>query len=355
MNLRQRLKLLTIISVISIALILMAAFATSSISLTGVIGLVASIIQIVTYVAWLLQKEVSLARVPEQLEEVHSFTTKEREENKVTGELMSRLVREGAVREDELLRLVRRKEIVLAFTYAEGLRGKVLQITKGQPLATLLNQIGFVRVALFQNLMAIIADSLPKRLRNIDNLNAFIRKRLPKDWTRISDMVKERYPKAKYKILEKWRSRAGFKVSYILAKSMAQDFLIGFLRKNSFTTEFQKHIAGRVDRNQLKKIFRVNRRKVREIMSKISIEFLLDETPRKARKAIVDKEDEVKEALGVETITDYGFLEPEKVINVLADLFPTMKEKTMRTCSIEIIGQSQACQEALRKLGIDLS
>ena len=67
---------------------------------------------------WLLQKEVSLEKVPEQIEEVHIFITKEREESRIAGEIISRLVREGVVREDELLRLIRRKEIILAFPYA---------------------------------------------------------------------------------------------------------------------------------------------------------------------------------------------------------------------------------------------
>ena len=318
------------------------------------ISLVADIIQILTYIVWSLQKEANLEKVPQQMEEVHNYVTIEKEENRVAGEIVSRLVKEGVVREDELLRLIRKKEIMLAFTYAEGFKGRVLQLTKGQPLAQLLEKIGFVRVALFQNLLAIMADTLPKNLRNVDNLNAFLRKQLPKEWTKISDMVSERFPAERYKIFEKWRTRAGFKVSYILAKSMAHDFLVGYLEKNSFTTEFQKHIAGRIDRSKLKAILRLNRRKVREIVSKISIEFLLENVPKHAQKKIINKEDEIKRKLGVEVVTDYRLLEPEVVKRVLTDLFPKTEEEKIYNYSTQIIGQSQACYEGLKKFGIDL-
>lgn len=319
-----------------------------------VISLISDTIQIVLYGVWLVQKEVNLSQVPEQVEEIRTAITQEREESRVTGELVSRLVREGVVREDELLSLIRSKEIILAFPYAEGLVGKIWQITKGQPLATLLSQIGFVRVALQQNLMVIMADSLPKPLRDIERLNAFIKQRLPKEWVRISDKVKERYPEEKYKILEKWRSRVGFKVSYILARSMAQDFLIDYINKNSFTTEFQKHIAGRIDRNQLKKILSSRRRKVKEIMSRISIEFLLGDVPRNVRELIIKNEDEIKKALNVKIIIDYRLLEAKDVTNILTKLIPTTEEALLHKYSSKMINESQKCHESLMKLGIDL-
>jgi hypothetical protein len=353
-NLRQHVKFLTLVSVISVVLIGGTILFTQNTNLAIVISLIADTIQIVTYGLWLSQKDVNLSKVPEQVQEIRNVFVKEREESRVTGEIVSRLVREGVVSEAELLSLVRNKEIILAFSYAEGLKGKILQITKGQPLAGLLNQLGFVRVALFQNLMVIMADSLQRQLRDIDSLNAFIKKRLPKDWGTISDKVKERYPEEKYKIFEKWRSRAGFKVSYILAKSMAQDFLIGYFGRNSFTTEFQKHIAGRTDRNQLKKLLKLRKHKVREIMSRISIEFLLTDIPRDVQELIIKNEDPIKKTLRVKIITDYRLSEPKDVTNVLAKLLPTAEDLSLQTYSAKIIDESQKCYDSLRNLGIDL-
>jgi hypothetical protein len=354
-NPRKHVKFLTLISVISIVSVVGIVALTQNVSLAIVIGLTSDAIQIVLYGMWLLQKEVNLSKVPEQVEEIHTTIMQEKEESRVTGEIVSRLVREGAVREDELLSLVRNKEIVLAFPYAEGLKGQILQMTKGQPLATLLSKIGFVRVALFQNLMVIMADSLPKQLRDIDRLNSFIKKRLPKDWDRIADKVKERYPEERYPTkFERWRSRAAFKVSYILASSRAQDFLIDYVRKNSFTTEFQKHIAGRIDRRELKKILKLRRHKVREIVSRISIEFLLTDIPRSIQELIMKNEDEIRKALGVKIITDYRLLVAKNVTGTLAKLVPDMEEALLLNYSTVIIAESQKCYESLKKLGTDL-
>lgn len=355
MNLRQHMRFLTFISVVSASLILIVISFTSNIGLAVVIGLVADIVQIVTYGVWLFQKEVHMAEVPKQVKEVHTIITKEREESKVTGEIVSRLIREGVVSEADLLPLIRGKEIFLAFPYAEGLAGKVWQITKGQPLAKLLSQIGFVRVTLNQNLMVIVADSLPKQLQDIDRLNNFIKRNLPTEWSRISDKVKELYPAEKYKVkYEKWRSRAGFKVSYILARSMAQDFLISYLTKYSFSNEFRKHIAGRIDRKQLKKMLKLRKREVKEIVSRISIEILLGDMPRNVQQLIIKEEDKVKKVLGVKIITDYRLLEPQNVTNVLTNLFPSIEEELIRSYSSKIISESQKCYESLRKWGIDL-
>jgi len=348
-------KFLTFISVVSIVSVVGIILLTQNISLAIVVSLISDAIQIVLYGVWLLQKEVNLSKVPEQVEEIHTVVLQEREESRVTGEIVSRLVREGAIREDELLSLVRNKEIILAFPYAEGLKGQVLQITKGQPLAMLLNKIGFVRVALYQNLMVIMADSLPRQLRDIDRLNSFIKKRLPKDWDIISDKVKERYPEEKYPTkFEKWRSRAAFKVSYILASSRAQDFLIDYVNKNSFTTEFQKHIAGRIDRSELKKILKLRRHKVREIVSRISIDFLLTDLPRNVKDLIIKNEDGIKKALGVKIITDYRLLEEKSIAGTLATLIPDIEEAALQNYSTRIIDESQKCYESLKKLGIDL-
>lgn len=355
MNLKQHIKFLSFVSIVSIILVVIIFSLTSNTELAVMVSLLADSIQIVTYSLWVIQKEVNLEDVPKQVKEVHTIITKEREESKVAGEIVSRLIREGVVRDDDLFSLIRGKEIVLAFPYAEGLHGKVWEIAEGQPLAKLLSEIGFVRVTIQQNLMAAIADSLPKQLRDIDCLDVFIKQNLPKEWAKISDRVKELFPKENYKVkYEKWRTRAGFKVSYILAKSMAQDFLIGYLRKNSFSTEFQKHIAGRIDRKHLKKMLKLKKREVKEIVSRISMAILLMNIPRKVQQKIIREEDKFKKLLGAKIITDYRLLEPQKITNVLVNLFPKMEEKMLQSYSSEIIGESQKCYDSLRKWGIDL-
>jgi hypothetical protein len=314
----------------------------------------------VTFGVWFFQKEVDMSKVPENVEIIREIVVKERDETRVTSELISRLVKEGVVSEGELFSLIRDKEMMIVFPYAEGLKGKVWELTKGQPLAVLLTEIGFVKVGLRQNLLVCMVDSLPKQLRDVDSLDRFIKERLPKEWEKISEMVREKYPEDQYKILERWRSLAAFKVSYLLAKSPARDFLVGCLvargePRISFTDEFQKHIAQRIDRRELKRMLKIRKHKVKEIVSKISIEFLLSEIPRDAKELIITNEDEIKKKLGVRIITDYGLLEPTTVGKVLASVLPSVSATVIKSSSENIVTESRKCHESLKRLGIELS
>jgi hypothetical protein len=357
---RRRIRVFTIISLISFAIVVLVVSLTSNILLGAAIGLTADIIQIVTFAVWFLQKELDMSKVPESVEIVREIVVREKDENRVTSELISRLVREGVVSEGELFSLIRDKEMMLVFPYAEGLKGKVWELTKGQPLAMLLTEIGFVKVGLRQNLLVSMVDGLPRQLRDVDSMDRFIKERLPKEWKRISEMVKRKYPEDQYKILERWRSLAAFKVSYLLAKSLARDFVVGCLvarggARISFTAEFQKHIAQRIDRRELKRLLKIRRHKVKEIVSKISIEFLLSEIPRDARELMIINEDEIKKALRVRIITDYGLLDPTIVGKVLASVLPSVSATVIKSFSENIVAESRKCHESLKRLGIELS
>lgn len=359
MDSRRRIRIFVIISLISFAAVVLVVSLTSNIVLGATIGLIADLIQVVTFGAWFFQREVDMSKVSEDIEIVREIVVREKDENRVTSELISRLVREGVVSEGELFSLIRDKEMMIVFPYAEGLKGKVWELTKGQPLAMLLIEIGFVKVGLRQNLLVCMVDSLPKQLRDVDNLNRFIEDHLPKEWAKVSEMVRKKYPEEKYKILERWRSNAAFKVSYLLAKSPARDFVVGCLAARgdariAFTTEFQKHIAQRIDRKELRRMLRIRKHKVKEILSKISIEFLLSEIPRDARELMITKEDEIKKTLGVRIITDYGLLEPTAVGKVLASVLPSISETVIKRSSENIVAESRKCHESLKKLGIEL-
>lgn len=355
-NLAQHVKFLTFVSTVSMLLICGIVLLSGNFNLAIVTGVAADVIQIVTYVAWLLQKEVNLSQIPEQVREIHTIVKQERDESRVTAEIVARLVREGVVREDELLSLIRHKEIMIAFPYAESLTGqRIRKIAEKGPLKRMLEEIGFVSATIQQNLMVAIADSLPPSLRDVDNLNAFIKRELPREWTRISEEVRRRYPPEEFQILEKYRTGEGFKVSYILAKSMAMNFLIDYMKKNSFTTKFQMHIAGQIDRNQLKRMLKVRRHEVKKIVSKISIELLLSDIPQRLKEQVVRCEDEIKGTLGIKIITDYRLLDPRSVANALHKSLPDAEEPLLQSCSTRIVEESQKCYDSLNRLGIHLT
>ena len=208
MNLRNHLKFFSLISIVSIALIVSVVYVTQNVFVGLLVGLIADSIQIVTYVVWFFQKEVPMAEVPKQIEQIHKYVTLKEEKSRIKEELISRLVNEGAIGENELYSLIRNKEIILAFPYGEGVLQTVRELSglNRPPLSGLLEQIGFVRVTRLQNLMVAFVDKLPKVFRKIDNLSLFIQEEVPKIWTKISADVKKKYPGDRYpKKFEKWR------------------------------------------------------------------------------------------------------------------------------------------------------
>jgi len=319
------------------------------------VGLIADSIQIVTYVVWFFQKEVPMAEVPKQVEQIHKYVTLKEEKSRIKEELISRLVNEGAIGENELYSLIRNKEIILAFPYGEGVLRTVRELSgfKRPPLSGLLEQIGFVRVTRLQNLMVVFVDKLPKVFRKIDNLNLFIQEEVPKMWTKISTDVKRKYPEDRYpKKFEKWRSGEGFSAMYILSKSTAQDFIINYIKKESFTPEFKKHIWGVIDRGELKEAMKKRKHKVKEVVSKISIDFLLQDIPDSVREIVVKNEDTIKKTLGIKVFTDYRLIEPDRISGVLAKLLPSGEKENVNRYSSIITNESKKCHELLKELAI---
>jgi len=196
MDIRKYVKILSLISAVSLFSISLVALLTGNLLVSTIIGCLANSIQIATYVVWYIRKEVSLGKVPEQVEEIHQHITYKEKKSEAKERLISKLINEGVVREEELYSLIRNKEIILAFPYGEGLRSSIKSTVgyKRQPLANLLEKLGFVRVTRVQNLMVAFTDNLPKNLRNIENLNYFIKKQLPEDWKLISEKIKQRFP-----------------------------------------------------------------------------------------------------------------------------------------------------------------
>lgn len=296
-----------------------------------------------------------MEQVPKQVEVVYKYVTRKEERSRVREELVSRLVNEGVISERELYSLIRNKETILAFTYGEGISRKIRSRCglKSQPLATLLERCGFVRATGMQNLMVAFTENLPRSLRNIDNLNVFIKSELPKIWEQISNKINKEYPAERYpKKYEKWRSGEGFSAMYTLSKSMAQDFIIDYINKESFTPEFKKHIWGIIDRKKLRDMIKKRRLKVKKIISKISIDFLLRDIPRNVRRNIEEHEDEIKKALGIEVFTDYRHIEQNKMSNVLLNFLPAVEREDVDQYSSAIITESKNCYDLLKELGI---
>lgn len=357
MNSQKILKLVLVISVISFSLVAIISY-FYNLLIGVIIGLVADVIQILSWVYTLLEKEKSFAEIPEKVDSILEVVSKKEERGKIREKLVSRLVNEGAIEENELYNLIRKKEVILAFPYGESVVEGVLALSGSnrQPLATLLRELGFVKATRFQNVMVTFADNLPKDLRKINSLDSFLKTALSKRWGNLCDKVAEKYPAEKYRVrFSKWRSRAGFGAVYILMKSMARDLVVGSIRRGgSFTPEFKEHIWSVIDQVKLKKVVRKHRRRIREIISKISIDILLIDQPRKIRDLITQNEDLLKDTFQIKIFTDYRTVDPDELSDALMKILPQTRRDLVPTLSLTIIQESKKCFNILEELGIYL-
>lgn len=351
-----RLKIILTISIISFSVVAIISYFFNLI--VGVlIGLIADVIQISSWVYWLFEKEEAFEEVPEKVDSILTVVTKKEERSRTREKLMSRLVNEGVIADSELYKLIRKKEIILAFPYGESVVRSVIALSGSnrQPLAALLRELGFVKATRFQNVMVAFADDLPKELRSVNNLQSFLKSALRTRWIDLSEKVKREYPAERYEVkFAKWRSRAGFGAAYILMKSMARDFVIGSINRASFTPDFKEHIWSAIDQARLRRVIRKHRRRVREIMSKISIDFLLMNQSRKLRNLMTQHEDALKKEFRIKVFTDYRSVDPEELSKVIRQILPPRNKDLASTLASTIIQESQGCFDALEEMGIYL-
>jgi hypothetical protein len=353
MNSFKHLKFLSLISVISLVLMWIITYFTQNIWLALLISAVADSIQIVSYVLGFIKREMPVKKISEDIEVIHEYVIEKEEASRVKEDLITRLVNEGVIKETELYSLIRNKEIILAFPYGKGIPEGIKKLGyRRPPQIVLLEKIGFVRATRYQNLMVAFTDTLSKSLRKIDNLNAFIKRELPKIWKEISIKSMNAFPPSQYQKYEKWRTGEGFGIMYILSKSMAQDFIIDYINRESFTPEFRKHVWRVIDRTKLRDAIKKRRHQVRKIVSKISIDFLLRDIPRNIRQLILTHEDEIKKHFGIKVFTDYRLIEQEKITNLLSSLLPEIGKDKLNQYSSTILIESQECYNVLKQLGI---
>lgn len=354
MDPHKHLKLIGLLIVASL-LITFILLMTSNPSVAVYTAMLADAIQIATYLVGLWQKEVPLENIQENIEDINQYIQQEKERYQAREEIISRLINEGVILENELYNLIRNKEVILVFPYGKAIPRRIRgREYKQAPHILLLEKIGFVRVTRKQNLMVAFTDRLPQTLREVENINVFIKQELPRLWKQISEKAKREFPPDQYQIYEKWRDGKGFGITYIISKSMAQDFAIDYINRESFTSEFKKHILGAINWNELKKTIRKRRQQVKEVISKIAIDILLRSLPRHVKEKIIEHEDEIKNILNIKVFTDYAFIEEPRLKEVLLKFLSESEKGNIDRYSSLIISEGKKYYESLTSLGITM-
>ncbi|VVC03598.1 Uncharacterised protein [Candidatus Burarchaeum australiense] len=317
------------------------------------ISVLASVVQIVLFVLWYFEENPVPQKTIEQVEAIYEYAKEEKSRNTKKEEFIKRLLREGVIEEDELqkaLEKLQNDEILLVHTYGEGTPDNLKkEMGNASPAISILKKLGFVRVFRQHNLFLIPVSDLPKTLRTARGLEVFLSSEIEKIWKDLQQKTQKNYPAASYKIMEKWRSGEGFKVSYVISKNPKYDIVAGFKNRHSFTPEFVAVILRKISIAQTLPPIR-NTVKVKELLKKTSIEIFVSDFPAALKEKIIAEECSFKTALGISTILGLRDVAPEKIAVQLSSLDPSVTN--VAELADSLISQAKEFADLLQNLGV---
>jgi hypothetical protein len=300
MNKETLIKLFALFSVIAIALAVFFYFNKNEYLFW--LSLLSNIIQIVLFGFWLFKNQsLPIAKIENtniKVNEIHPYITKEKEVDKRKMRIMAQLMDSGLVPGEEIKKAfnsLKLEEVIVMHTYGEGIRQNLLNeigLSK-QPLITLVENLGFIRVFKYPSLYITFKKNLPRILRSLDNLENYINSELNKEWEKIKKSTNEKYPSEKYKIYANIRDGSGFKCSYILLKSLKEEFIVNYQNKPSFTKKFTEKVLTEYQskKNVLKSI------EIKNFILKIKLGILIDDSDKAIMNQINKNDKQIKESL----------------------------------------------------------
>lgn len=318
MNKEKLIKLLALFSITALSLAIFFYFNRNEYLL--LLSLLSNVIQIVLFGFWLFENQSlpiqKIENTDTKVSEIHPYIVKEKEENKRKMKIMAQLMKSGLVPGEEIKKAfnsLKLEEIVVIYTYGEGLSQNLLKEIgfSKQPLITLIEELGFVRVFKYPSLYIAFKKDLPRILRNLDNLEKYLNLELNKKWEKIKDSTNKKYPQEKYKIYAKIRDGSGFKCSYILLKSLKEELIINYQNKPSFTEQFIEKVLSEYQskKNALKSV------EVRDFILKIKISILFEDVDKNIINQINKEDNQIKENLNIKyffELKDKSSIEIEK-------------------------------------------
>lgn len=282
------------------------------------LSVIANVIQVILFLFWFFE---SSSLPIKEIKEIHEYTTKEKSEDKKRMKIIAQLMKAGLVPSDEVkkaFKSLKLEEVIIVHTYGEGLSEHLIKEfgLEKQPLITLIKDLGFVKVFGYSNLYIAFKDSLPRKLRRLDNLESYLMIELKKKWEELQSFTKKKYPKEKYKIYSKMRDGTGFKCSYILLKSLKEECVIDYENRPSFTKDFVEKVLGKYQtkKNVLSSV------QVKNFILGIKMNVLLEDKVDKSRaKKIISKEKEIKDELKITRFYDFKDKSTEVIARVIKD------------------------------------
>jgi hypothetical protein len=344
MEAKTLIKITVGIAVIAIALSIYAFQVLADTFILFVVSTTASVIEIIMFVLWLFRNEPPIEKIATKVDWIHDFQQNREQEYIGREKIIKTLVKEGIIRNEDIIPLLKHKEFLCIFSYGEGVPKTVTNLYGGgQPLIKMLQQIGFTRVVSNQNLLIAPINSLPVNMKSPKKLNDYIKNKLPLQWSSISETVKGEYPASEYKILEKWRTGEGFDVTYLIWKAPADEFTVDYVNKCSFPPQVVGMISKITDSKTLRRSLKKRAVEIAEILPRVSMNILFENVSPQAIKKLLPHETEIKKDLNIKKFTDFKHFNNDlnPIVSVLARYLPNQSESEYVSIAKEITNKSQ--------------
>ena len=317
------------------------------------ISLLSGIIQIILFLIWYLEDSTILQKVDVNVETIKEIAVKRDEENTYRQKIIRKIINKGKIDECEIRKILAKLEsrdmIIISLSECKIPKGLISNEDAQYPFRKLLISLGFVPVffTYHPNIWIISKFDLPRALRNVDSLKNFILKELKSDWEVVKDFAIKNYPKR----YDKWKSGEGFKASLIVGKSFEKDFKIDYLGRPSFNEEFIAKLLQQSSKEELSKVI-ANKVEVREILSKLSIELLLEKVTPNIKDIILKNEKKIVSTLRINSFMDYRNFDVAKLTEEFVKyLSPQDAQQVAQIVSEE----SNECYKEVENIGLLIS
>lgn len=269
--------------------------------------------------------EIERKLTADRIKNIDELTTKKNLELEYKHNIMAEFLRNGVVKESDLIENLNQQSFTILYHFNRKLDNKLKPFLPNNKKAIddILESLGFVPVGYGPGsyfFHIVNTNSLPKPLNNITYLEAYIRKKITKNWDTMWSNVKERN-KTLYRKFEKNRKNH-VNLIYVLGKIFPSNLSVGYINFSSFDKKFLAYYS----QFSNPKTLNINLQKYKDLISLASLHLFITQIEPKDRIKISQNESEIKKELGVTNLWDYETVAEEKWINELSKLFN--KEKS---------------------------
>ena len=283
-------------------------------------------------------KDASIKMTEEKVNHIDNELIKENSEMKKTQQILedkqkiiAEFLRQGVIKEEDIIQDIGQESFIILHHFNRRPPVKYLMLLpEGRtPIKVLIKRLGFVPVgashgSYFFHIINI--KLLPKELRQVSSLEAYIRRKVLDGWkvaeTRLADDDKEEHAK----FMEAYYDK--FNLIYLIGRVFSSELRIGHLNYPSFSKEFLPYLS-----SFTKKMHNVDKKKLNDIISLASISFFINSIEPIKRRKILDKETYIKKKFGITSLLEYESIPKDKWIEVFSNF---LEKGDAEKCADEI-------------------